>query len=419
MLFCWISLLFIQCTDDSINPDEEEEVVPVEAFKVAKLNIVTENASEISSKEIYINCSLEIKSERKEWNYSGTGQIRGRGNSTWHWYPKKPYRIKLNEKSKILGLKSNRDWVLLADYRDPTHLMNTFVFTMGQGLQIPYTNHSRYVEINLNGDYVGLYCLTEQVEQGKNRVAIDSTSGILLSLDVDDGPKRTPNVNNNFWSSVYNMPVCVKSPEISNPGQLITIKQEFEQLEEAIKSAEYSAVDELFNIPVFIDFMIIQELAYNVEVDAPRSMYLYKDIDGLWTMGPLWDFDAGYDFDWSTMYTGHNYFSNYKQLVLGTAPVKHTGGYRVPNFFTDFFNNKQFTEEYKARWLEIKPSIMTEHWPITNSYAVNFSDAMIRDADRWPIDKDHSEEIQNMQRWLTNRIDYLSSVIENYPTGSK
>jgi len=165
--------------------------------------------------------------------------------------------------------------------------------------------------------------------------------------------------------------------------------------------------------------MIIQELVYNVEVDAPRSIFLYKEKGGRWTFGPLWDFDAGFDFDWSTMYTGHNYFYSYKELVLGTDPVNHTKGYAVPSFFTDLFRNKRFVTEYKARWLAVKDKVMSEYWAITQKYADNISGAMARDAVCWPIDKNYKTEIPRMKQWLTNRVGYLSTIIANYPAGTK
>jgi len=401
---------------DDTNTDETAEK---QDYKVAQVNITTENGASIASKDVYVNCSVSVKSDTSDWNYSGSGKIRGRGNSSWLWYPKKPYRIKLNEEVGILGLKSDKDWVLLADYRDPTHLMNTFALTVGNGLGLKYTNHVRYVEVTLNGEYIGMYILTEQVEQGKNRVAIDSTDGVLISLDADDGPELSPGATDNFWSSVYRVPVCVKSPSNLTPDKLASVKSDFALLEYAIKNADYNTVDQLLDIQSFIDFMIIQELVYNVEVDAPRSMYMFKDKGGRWTMGPLWDFDAGFDFDWSTMYTGHNYFTSYKELVLGTDPVNHTGGYYVPAFFTDLFQNKQFVSEYKARWIAVKDKIMSEYWPVAQRYADRFTEAQSRDAARWPIDKNSKVEIQMMKQWLTNRVSYMSSVIANYPVGTK
>lgn len=163
--------------------------------------------------------------------------------------------------------------------------------------------------------------------------------------------------------------------------------------------------------------MLLQELVYNVEVDAPRSIYMHKDKGGKWFMGPLWDFDAGFDFDWGTMMTGHNYFASYKELVLGTDPANLIGGYKVPKFFVDLFKNKRFVSEYKARWKEIKEFVLLEWWETTTLYAENASDAMKRDFQRWPIDKNYTTEIKRMKSWLANRCHYLDSVIENYPAG--
>lgn len=412
-----VSLHSCSFLEDSGNDDQQ--VAAVDSFQVAKISITTENAASVSSKETEVICTIDIQSETKQWNYSGKGTIRGRGNSSWLWYSKKPYRIKLDQKAEILGLKSDRDWVLLANYRDPTQLMNTFAFTAGRGLGLQYTNHVRYVEMTLNGNYIGLYQLTEQVEQGSNRVAIDQTQGMLLSLDLDDGPELSPGAADNFSSTVYQLPVCVKSPEITTVAQFSAIKSTFAQLETAIKNGNYEAVSKLLDIRSFIDYLILQELVYNVEVDAPRSIYIYKDNGGKWTMGPLWDFDAGFDFDWSTMYTGHNYFTNYKELVLGTDPVYHTGGYYVSAFFTDLFRNKQFISEYKARWLVVKDKVMTEYWPVAQKYADRFAEAQNRDAARWPIDKNSKVEILKMKQWLSNRVSYLSTVIANYPAGTK
>lgn len=415
--FTFILLLFAACSSDDSTPGEETGSDGI--YSVAQIDVVTENAAEVDSKDTYVNCTVTLNSDNPDWNFSGSARIRGRGNSTWLWYPKKPYRIKLDDKAEILGLAEDKDWVLLADYRDPTHLMNTFVFNVGQGLGLPYTNHSRYVELRLNGESMGLYCLTEQVEQGKNRVAIDGDEGLLLSLDADDGPELAPEETDNFWSTQYHMPVRVKDPDIIDENHLASIQAEFAQLEAAIQSADYDRVAELMDIGSFIDFLLIQELVYNVELAAPRSMNMHRDKDQKWVMGPLWDFDAGYDFDWSTMYTGHQFFTNYKELVLGTAPVTHAGGYQVPGFFTDLFRNQQFVAEYKARWAEIKDQIMTTYWANTMAYADGFADAMARDAELWPIDKDHATEVQRMEEWLKLRINYLNTVIQNYPAGTR
>ena len=403
---------------------EPETVKFAAKYRVAKMTITTDGGQAVDSKDKkdYRACTIKIESDTAVWNYEGRGRIRGRGNSTWEWYDKKPYRIKLDEKASILGLCEEKDWVLLANYRDPTKLMNTFVFEMGRGLGMPYTNHSRYVEVTINGDYKGLYQLTEQVEQGKNRVAVDKKAGWLLSLDADDGPELSPGSDDNFWSQVYRMPVCVKSPEAEDyatPETLIgDAKKALGDLENIIHSYDYEALKKVCNVPVMIDYLLIQEYIYNVEVAAPRSIFIHKDSgdDALWTFGPLWDFDAGFDFDWGHMYDGHGYFTDYRETVLGTDPARHISNYDyVPSFFTDMWKSKAFVSEVKARWKQIRPRITAEFWPEAKRYAEAAAEAMERDAKRWPIDKQYKTEINRMEKWLNARAVYMDNIVGNYP----
>ena len=417
---------------DTVKTDtvKEEPEVPAVTFpakyRVAQMTITTDGGAAVDSKAKtdYRDCTIKIESDTAVWNYEGRGRIRGRGNSTWLWYPKKPYRIKLDEKASILGLAEEKDWVLLANYRDPTHLMNTFVFAMGEGLGLPYTNHTRYVEVTLNGDYIGLYQLTEQVEQGKSRVNVNSKKGWLLSLDVDDGPAESPDAGDNFWSQVYRMSVCVKSPEAEDyatPETLVDdAKEALSDLERIIQNHDYEALSKVCDIPVMIDYLMIQEFIYNVEISAPRSIYIHKDkdADSKWTFGPLWDFDAGYDFDWGEMTTGHKFFSDYRETVLGTDPARHISDYTyTPSFFTDMWKSKEFVSEVKNRWKALRPRISAEFWPEAKRYADAAAEAMERDAKRWPIDKQYKTEINRLEKWLNSRAVFMDNIVSNYPAG--
>ena len=432
----------------SVTPEEptdtkelEPETPTVKTYParycVARMDITVDGGMAITSKDksAYQGCTIKIEADTAVWNYEGRGRIRGRGNSTWEWYPKKPYRIKLDEKVEILGLDANKDWVMLANYRDPTNLMNTFVFEMGQGLGMPYTNHTRFVEVTLNGDYKGLYQLTEQVEVAKGRVDIGKKKGWLLSLDVDDGPKEAPGAvdhsalplgsSKNFWSEVYRMPVCVKSPEAEDYATPETLREDARDalatLETAIQRHDYDALAKLCDIPVMIDYLLIQEFVYNVEVAAPRSIFLYKDKgdDAKWTFGPLWDFDAGFDFDWSQMTTGHKFFSDYRETVLGTDPARHVSDYTyTSSFFTDMWKSKAFVSEVKARWNRMRPRIMAQFWPETKIYAEAAAEAMDRDARRWPIDRQPKTEINRMEKWLNSRTVFMDNIVTNYPNGN-
>ena len=451
LLFGWALVVLAGCSSESDVPEavpvpvpapvpvdtvktdtnKTSEVTPAKIFparyRVAKISIDVDGNMAVTSKEKddYRACAIKIESDTAVWNYEGRGRIRGRGNSTWEWYPKKPYRLKLDEKAPILGLDEEKDWVLLANYRDPTHLMNTFVFEMGQGLGMPYTNHSRFVELTLNGDYKGLYLLTEQVEQGKNRVAINKHEGLLLSLDVDDGPAEAPGAGDNFWSEVYRMPVCVKSPEADDyptPETLVDdARSALGSLERAIQRHDYDALSSICDVDEMIDYLLIQEYIYNVEVAAPRSIFLYRDKgdDAKWTFGPLWDFDAGFDFDWGQMTTGHKFFADYRETVLGTDPARHVSDYTyTSSFFTDMWKSRQFVSEVKARWNRMRPRIMAEFWPEAKRYAEAAAEAMERNAWRWPIDRQPKTEINRMEKWLNSRTVYMDNIVTNYPNGN-
>lgn len=394
------------------DPEPDPDPIVTAVHPVAKITINTENAAPVVSKKDYVNCTVSIKCENEEYNLEATASIRGRGNSTWLWYPKKPYRVKFDEKVSIFGMGEGKKWAFLANYRDPTDMMNVFVFELGQLAALPYTNHNYFAELTLNGEEIGLYQITEQVEQGKGRVNVDKKEGYLLSLDVDDGPAESPDAIDNFWSIYYDMPVCVKHPEDPENDVLMQVREDFGVLETTIKGGNYDDIKEILDVQSMIDFIMIQEFVYNVELDAPRSMYIHRDKDSKWTMGPLWDFDAGYDFDWTNMTESHRFFTEYNELVLGTNPATHSGtGYRVPGFFSDLFKIREFVADYQTRWRQMKVWI-PEAW--TKSMEYYDQAVWQREEELWPIGRDHANELKKMENWINNRIFFLDNIIAGY-----
>lgn len=411
-----------------------EELQSHNKYQVYTLSVTTKGQVGVHSREQYVDCVVSLDGKDGYNWYSGTGSIRGRGNSTWSIYPKKPYRIKLNEKHKVLGLAKAKSWVLLANYRDLTSMMNTYVFEVARWMGMPYVNHTRFVELFVDGKYEGLYQLTEQVQQGANRVDVSDTKGILLSMDKDDGPELSPESTDNFWSTVYNLPMCVKHPDEVTAVQLDSIKAVFAELESVIKAVDYQALDSLMDMRSFMTMAMIQELVENVEICAPRSIFMYKDGTGKWAMGPFWDWDAGFDFDWGTFYDGNifRYFNDYRELVLGTDPANRKGQYgATPRFFTDMFKSDRYTKEYKELWNSVKDSIVDHSWAIVEQYVAELNKgAYNRNKMRWPIVENSSwwqpatydvnQELSKMKAWLDNRVAYLDQVINAYPqTGSE
>lgn len=416
-----------------ISNDKIDSVVFYDTCLIAEMNIVTKDSVPIDSKEEYVPCTFYIDGHNIFESATLTGKIRGRGNSTWEWYDKKPYRIKLDKKSKMLGMKKGKDWVLLANFRDPTFMMNAFAFEMADYMNLPYPNHTRFCEVSINGEFVGLYTLTEQIRQGNNRVEINEENGILLSLDVDDGPNNSPDADNNFWGTITNssssstgkrpgnmgstttkIPVCIKYPEDSVMlARKSEITDEFAELTSVIGKHDYAEFKKLMDVQSYIDFIILQELTYNVELEAPRSMYLhrYNDKDSLWHMGPAWDFDGGFYFDWTNMYTSRRYFVNNKSLI-GADPTKNPNG--VCPFFIYMFYDNEFKQDFKNRWNEIKENMLPMMFTKLENYKLQIKCSMEKDTEKYGHTTDFEEEFLKLKQWLTKQYQIMDENFNNY-----
>ena len=120
--------------------------------------INTENSVGITSKDEYVKGTIriveDIETRASGEVFESTMKIKGRGNSTWT-LPKKPYKIKFDEKVSILGEPADKEWVLLANYTDKTSLRNETAFDMGRMSNLDYTNRTHFVEVIINGVYNG------------------------------------------------------------------------------------------------------------------------------------------------------------------------------------------------------------------------------------------------------------------------
>ena len=158
-------------------------------------------------------------------------------------------------------------------------------------------------------------------------------------------------------------------------------------------------------------------IVYNVELSAPRSIFLFKDGDGKFFFGPVWDWDAAYDFSWSDMYTGHTFFRDYRETVMGSNPLKQNGNYKLPAFFTDLFACKPFVERYKEVWNMYSDSIVSRNWEQMEKYLTHLNRGPLdRDLQRFPLSGfKPANETAKMKKWLENRRDFMDNLINNIP----
>ena len=121
------------------------------------------------------DAKITVVNENGEVEYSDgaetSSEIKGRGNATFGYY-KKPYQIKLAEKTAILGMDKSKTYILLANYTDQSALHNALAFKLGEALGVPYNIEYSFVNLYIDGVYRGLYMICEKVQVDSARVDI-------------------------------------------------------------------------------------------------------------------------------------------------------------------------------------------------------------------------------------------------------
>lgn len=365
---------------------------------VPHIYIETFGNAPIVSKEDYLQATIKIEGLGGFEDYSGTTKIKGRGNSTWG-FPKKPYRLKLDKKAELLGLAEEKDWVLLANYLDPTLMFNAVAMKTGQLLEMPYTNNIIPVELTINNTYMGSYAFTEQVAVGKNRVNIED-GGTLLELDTYyDEPWK-------FKSTNYNLPVMVKYPELSSESGVSVLKNEFQVMENAIASSTFPGNNytDYLDINSLVNLFIVCNLTDNEELNHPKSLYIYKPKDGKYSFGPLWDFDWAFGFEG----TG-THFEKYDNALLWNSSSVGTV------FFKRLLSDPKVKILFKQKWIAFKSVKMPELMTYLNKYATTIEASKKRDFAKWGTGSgDFTTDYQKMRAWMIKRAGYIDSFVANF-----
>ncbi|MEN0051354.1 MAG: CotH kinase family protein, partial [Bacteroidota bacterium] len=285
---------------------EGQQPIPDEPKIMAKMGLI--------SKENGRNEITDVFND-----YDGLIGIERRGSSSQS-FPKVGYGFETREEDgsnnnvKLLGMLKENDWVLHGPYTDKSLIRNALAYTIGRAL-MDYAPRVRFCELMLNGDYQGVYLLTEKIKRDNNRVDInnlkgdensgdDLTGGYILKIDKFTG------ANNGGWASDYlaqdnidfdiNFQYDVPAADDITSEQMNYIQNYMSDFEDALAGENFMDAEEGYrkyiDTKTFIRFWIINELAKNV--DGYRlSTYFYKDknsIDSKLKMGPIWDFNLGF-----------------------------------------------------------------------------------------------------------------------------
>ena len=156
------------------------------------LDFLTEPVSRIVSKELssirpdyivppepyYEECRVSLRSGDGELLLKPcNAKVKVRGNWTTY-YPKKSLRIKFSEKQNLLGLNGGakqKNWVLLAEYKDASMLRDKAALYISREILAEhglYAADADFVQVEVNGNYYGLYLLADMQQVSDCRIDI-------------------------------------------------------------------------------------------------------------------------------------------------------------------------------------------------------------------------------------------------------
>ena len=372
-----VFFLLLACLSVSLQAVSPSGTLPV-------LYIQTENSAAITSKEDYINATYYLDNMGLS-DYQSIGskaeplamEIKGRGNYSWTGFDKKPYRIKLADKQQLLGMNKSKHFTLLAHADDSNDrkgfMRNAVGFELSKLIGMTYTPDAKPLELVLNGDYIGLYFLTEHIRVDKDRVniveqedeEIDSekiTGGWLVEIDnYDTDPHVT--IKEGGETTMW---ITYKTPEVLSYQQEQYLTQQMKLIDNLVYGDKNS--NELWNhldMDALAKFYIVQELTDNYE-SFHGSCYLHKDIgaNAKWNFGPVWDFGSSFNRDKSQyMYQGDVWHNHWIPEICKFPAFMN----RVKEIWNEFYNGK-YNNIYT--FIDTHESLIKQ--------------AVVKDKERWP-----------------------------------
>lgn len=342
--------------------------------------------------------------------------ISGRGNTTWTKFPKKPYKFTLDSKVGFFGLPKDKKWVLLANHSDKSLLRNVLAMKIASGMNFPWTPVMYPVEVWLNGEYLGLYTMSEHKKVAPGRVDIDPDAGDMY-LEVD----LLMDELTCFETDVMRVPIMFSDPEEPSAEQLAQTKAFFREFETVLQSDDFAdsqnGYPKYVDVPSFVDYYIIQELSKNCDGHLSKGAFITRTAaDPRLKMYHVWDFDI--------CFGNCNYLTDIQGITNGPQGflIKDVGPHgRNTGWICRLFDDPVFVAMVKARWTELYPSFRTMGGFIDEIAAAQ-SEAAERNFKRWPVLGRYSwpnvrwfntydEEVRYLKQFYEERLEWLDHAI--------
>lgn len=354
-------------------------------------------------------------------DFSGNIGIEIRGSSS-QVLDKKQYALTtyddLLEKDNVslLGLPEENDWILNGLAFDPSLMRDYLSYQLSLKIG-QYASRGIYCEMVLNGDYRGVYILQEKLKADDNRININRidpfdnsgeelTGGYITKSDKTEGGDiaawTMPNRAGGVTAFIHEHP---KPLEVSLP-QDGYMENLFRDLADQTRFNNLSLVDgfpSIIDIPSFVDFMLINELASNVDA-YQFSTFFHKDRNAKLRAGPVWDFNLTYGND----------------LFFWGFDRSHTNVWQFDNndnvgamFWKDLYDSRTFQCYLSKRWSELssigQPLHPEEIHQFMDDIVLSINEARTREQSRWRTLGDYEAHLSTMKQWIVDRVDWMTT----------
>lgn len=360
-------------------------------------------------------------------DYDGQIAIELRGTSSLA-FDKKGYGFETrnddgsNNNVSLIGMPEENDWILNGPYSDKSLLRNVLTYHLGN-LSGRYAPRTKFCELFINNEYLGVYVLMEKIKQDKNRVDIaklreedntgdELTGGYIIKIDRND-----QNIPGAGWYSNYPDYKFIAYVDPKD-DQITSLQQDYIQeymnnFESAMWGNNYEEVyQDYVDESSFVDYFLVTEVGK--QVDAFKlSFYIYKDKNsngGKLNFGPLWDFNLGYG----------NFDFGYSPDPQGWSYEFPDEGSWHPFWAKRLAESPNIQNLSDCRWKELREG------PFQTDSLMQFIDdkvalmgpAVDRNFDRWQIlgeyvwpndyiGETYMDEIDFLKNWLQERLVWM------------
>ncbi|MCC8146156.1 MAG: CotH kinase family protein, partial [Bacteroidales bacterium] len=365
--------------------------------------------------------------------------IRYRGASTLY-ASKNSFAIKLKDEAgasidrSYFGLRNDNYWILDAMTIDPsrmrdrisTDLWNDFSsdpYYKSEEPELVNATRGRYVEVFVDDQYWGLYCMTERVDRKqlklkKYQEETQTIRGVLYKSDrwsyetmMGYVPDRGPELGRPL-ASFNNNSISWAAYEVKYPDLEDGEKIDWQPLSDVVKFCSASdeetfsrEVKNYFDLPVWTDYYLFLELILATDNHGKNAYFYMHNIQKEKKLGIApWDLDGVLGIQWGGRQIASN--QDYTQYIVKVEHGEH-------NLFRRLKENNVagFNDTLKARYDRLRQTWFSEESLLNrvDTYWELFqkSGADKREKGRWDIDLNGS--VDYLKEWISGRVEYLNN----------